>query len=111
MLKPLAIVCALSAIITGSAWAGAVGPDLSQPPVIPPPLQDGESIEPEISIIQEDDRTIEEYRVNGQLYMIKIIPVVGPAYYLMDTDGDGTLEHRRHSLDNPEVPNWILLEW
>lgn len=112
MLKPFAIVCAISAIVTGSAWAGAAaGPDLSEPPVIPPPLQDGESIEPEITIIQQDDRTIEEYRVNGQLYMIKVTPDIGPAYYLMDTDGDGSLETTKHNLANPEVPNWILLEW
>lgn len=111
MLKSFAIVCAASAVFTGSALAGAVGPDLSEPPIIPPPLQDGESIEPEINIIQEEDRTVEEYRVNGQLYMIKVTPIVGPAYYLMDTDGDGTLEHRRNELENPEVPNWILLEW
>lgn len=111
MLKPFAIVCAISAMITGSAWAGAAGPDLTEPPVIPPPLQSGDSIEPEISIIQEDDRTIEEYRVNGQLYMIKITPDIGPAYYLMDTDGDGSLETQRNNLANPEVPNWILLEW
>ena len=105
MLKPFAIVCAISAMITGSAWAGAAGPDLTEPPVLPPPLQDGESIEPEITIIQE------EYRANGQLYMIKITPDIGPSYYLMDTDGDGSLETTKHNLANPEVPNWILLEW
>ena len=70
-----------------------------------------ESIEPEITIIQEEDRTIEEYRANGQLYMIKITPDIGPSYYLMDTDGDGSLETQKHNLANPEVPNWILLEW
>ncbi|WP_292356097.1 MULTISPECIES: DUF2782 domain-containing protein [unclassified Methylophaga] len=111
MLKPFAIVCAISAMFTGSAWAGAAGPDLSEPPVVPPTLQDGESIEPEITIIQEEDRTIEEYRANGQLYMIKITPDIGPSYYLMDTDGDGSLETQKHNLANPEVPNWILLEW
>ncbi|HCC80267.1 MAG TPA: DUF2782 domain-containing protein [Methylophaga sp.] len=78
---------------------------------MPPTLQDGESIEPEITIIQEEDRTIEEYRANGQLYMIKITPDIGPSYYLMDTDGDGSLETQKHNLANPEVPNWILLEW
>ena len=71
----------------------------------------GLGLEPEITIIQEEDRTIEEYRANGQLYMIKITPDIGPSYYLMDTDGDGSLETQKHNLANPEVPNWILLEW
>ena len=84
---------------------------IEQPPELPAPMQSGDSIEPDINIIQQEDRTIEEYRVNGQLYMIKVIPVVGPAYYLMDTDGDGSLETTRNDLDSPPVPNWILLEW
>lgn len=110
MSKHLAIVCAAGLFITGTALADTSY--LEQPPVIPPPLADGESIEPEITIIQQEDRTIEEYRVNGQLYMIKVTPSVGPSYYLMDTDGDGRLETRRHELDSKLlVPNWILFEW
>ena len=34
--------------------------------MIPEPLQSGDSIEPEVNIIQKDDRIIEEYRVQGQ---------------------------------------------
>jgi hypothetical protein len=85
---------------------------LAKPPVIPEPLQSGESIEPEINIIQKEDRTIEEYRVNGQLYMIKVTPTIGKPYYLTDTDGDGSLESTQFELDSGLlIPNWILLEW
>jgi len=79
--------------------------------VIPEPLQSGESMEPDINIIQEDDRTVEEYRMNGQLYMIKVTPSIGKPYYLMDSDGDGSLETKSFELDSGAVPNWILLEW
>jgi hypothetical protein len=92
-----------------NVWAADA--DLAKPPVIPEPLMNGESIEPEINIIQKDDRTIEEYRVNGQLYMIKVTPKIGHPYYFMDTDGDGSLESQQHDLDGMLVPNWILLEW
>ena len=109
MLNKIAIVGALSVLITVAVWANEEL--IEQPPELPAPMQSGDSIEPDINIIQQEDRTIEEYRVNGQLYMIKVIPVVGPAYYLMDTDGDGSLETTRNELDNPPVPNWILLEW
>jgi hypothetical protein len=68
-------------------------------------------MEPDINIIQEDDRTVEEYRMNGQLYMIKVTPSIGKPYYLMDSDGDGSLETKSFELDSGAVPNWILLEW
>ena len=109
MLNKIAIVGALSVLITVAVWANEEL--IEQPPELPAPMQSGDSIEPDINIIQQEDRTIEEYRVNGQLYMIKVIPVVGPAYFLMDTDGDGHLETKRNDLDSPPVPNWILLEW
>ena len=109
MLNKIAIVGALSVLITVAVWANEEL--IEQPPELPAPMQSGDSIEPDINIIQQEDRTIEEYRVNGQLYMIKVIPVVGPAYFLMDTDGDGHLETKRNELDSPPVPNWILLEW
>ncbi|MCX4190760.1 DUF2782 domain-containing protein [Methylophaga sp. OBS3] len=109
MLNKIAIVGALGVLMTVAVWANEELID--QTPELPQRMESGDSIEPEINIIQQDDRTIEEYRVNGQLYMIKVIPIVGPAYYLMDTDGDGNLETTRNELDNPEVPNWILLEW
>lgn len=86
--------------------------DILQPPVIPEPLMDGQSIEPEINIIQKQDRTIQEYRMNGKLYMIKVVPEVGLPYFLMDTDGDGSLDTTQHELDSGLlIPSWILLEW
>lgn len=35
---------------------------------------------------------LEEYRVAGQLRVVKITPVRGPVYYLVDSNGDGTLD-------------------
>ena len=82
----------------------------------PPPMIEGgldeELLEPQVEIIKREDRTIEEYRVNGRLYMVRITPDVGPSYYLIDADGDGTLEQRRHELDeNQALPTWVLFRW
>lgn len=33
--------------------------------------------------------TVHEYRVQGQLRMVKVVPLRGPTYYLMDRNGDG----------------------
>lgn len=112
MFNKIAIVCALALLMTVTVRAQDTESVMEKPPVIPEPLQSGDSIEPEVNIIQKEDRTIEEYRVQGQLYMIKVTPSIGKPYYLTDTDGDGSLETRQFELDSGLlVPNWILLEW
>lgn len=81
-------------------------------PELPDTLEDGEAIGLEILIVEEEDRTVEEYRVGGALYMIKVTPIAGPVYYLVDTDGDGALETTRHELDSGMlIPSWVLLKW
>ena len=81
---------------------------------VPPPtgIGDEDQLEPEVNIIQREDKTIEEYRVNGQLYMIKVTPRNAPPYYLIDSDGDGTMDARRSDLE-PElmIPRWVLFRW
>ena len=101
------IVGAVALLMTANVFAA----DVAKPPVLPEPMMDGESIEPEVNIIQKDDRKIEEYRANGVLYMIKVQPTVGPAYYYIDSDGDGSLETKRHELSGHIVPNWVLFRW
>jgi len=48
--------------------------------------------------------------MNGVLYMVKIIPGLGPPYYLIDGDGDGYLESRHNELE-PSVPQWMIYRW
>jgi hypothetical protein len=51
---------------------------------------------------------VEEYRVGGQLRMVKITPPRGPAYYLYDRDGDGSLDRDR---DDVPATYWKLFQW
>ncbi|MGB8712497.1 MAG: DUF2782 domain-containing protein [Onishia taeanensis] len=74
-----------------------------------PALAQSTDVEPDVIIRQQEDRTIEEYRVNGQLYAIKITPKVGPSYFLIDEDGDGNFA--RQSGDQVAIPSWVLIEW
>ncbi len=85
--------------------------DVPLPPSLPDPVQSGEVLEPEVTIIESDKGTIHEYRANGQVYMIKVQPVVGPPYYLMDTDGDGQMDVRDDRPWSNSVPQWILLRF
>jgi uncharacterized protein DUF2782 len=83
-----------------------------EPPELPMPVQDGEVLEPDITIIRKGKNTIQEFRKNGQLYMVRIIPDVGPAYYMLDTDGDGNMDVRRSDLDKGlNINQWKIFEW
>jgi hypothetical protein len=85
---------------------------IPEPPDLPEAVQSGENMEPDITIIKRGKETIEEYRINGKLYMVKITPSVGPSYYLVDNDGDGNMEARRSQLESGlKVPQWVLFSW
>ncbi|WP_239688623.1 DUF2782 domain-containing protein [Aquitalea magnusonii] len=63
--------------------------------------------EPEVRIIQRGDDKIEEYRLNGQLYMMKVTPAIGFPYYLMDEEGNGSMKQvdpNRRIV----IPQWVL---
>lgn len=84
-------------------------PEVPEPPM---PVKSGETMEPDITIVRKGKKTIQEYRRNGRLYMVKVVPDIGPAYYLRDTDGDGKMDVRSNELDRgAEVNMWNILEW
>lgn len=96
-----------------SAYAAPEGQPLpaTDVPDIPPPVASGEVMEPEVTIVETEKEILYEYRVNGVRYMVKIQPKIGPAYYLVDSDGDGTLDVREDDPHNISLPKWILLSW
>lgn len=110
LLISLGLFFASSALMAGNTNPGGLEP-VPEPPELPDPVESGENIEPQITIIRKEDAVIEEYRVNGFLYKVKVTPAIGPAYFLIDSDGDGQLESRRHELDDVIVPQWVFLTW
>lgn len=80
-------------------------------PLAPPPAFEPEEAppeEPQVTITKESEQTVEEYRINGRLYMIKITPKHGVPYYLVDDRGDGKFA-RQEGLDSGlRVPRWII---
>jgi hypothetical protein len=98
----------------GLTWAQDAGeePDPAAPPPIPPKVP-GEEIEPSVVISEREGERIEEYSLNGRVYMVKITPVKGPPYYYRDEDGDGQLELRESDRAmNPVRPvYWRVKEW
>ncbi|MDP1941374.1 MAG: DUF2782 domain-containing protein [Gallionella sp.] len=81
---------------------------LPRPPAFTPEPEPSGSDESEITIIKQTELTVEEYRSGGRLYMIKVIPKIGPPYYLVDDRGDGKFA-RQESLDSGlRPPQWII---
>jgi hypothetical protein len=78
----------------------------------PPPevVRSGEPLEPPVTIVRPAP-TVQDFQRGGRPFMIKVTPTKGPAYYLIDQDGDGRLETRADSLNDPLVPNWIIFSW
>jgi len=77
----------------------------------PPPVYQGEAMEPEVTIIDTGQERIYEYRVRDQLYMVKVQPRVGPPYYFLDTTGDGRLDTRKDRVWDNALPQWVLFSW
>jgi hypothetical protein len=64
---------------------------------------------PDVVVIAEKDRMVYEFRQNGQLRMIRVVPSFGKPYYLVPKDptqAGGDLR-RVESL----VPSWVLWEF
>jgi len=107
----------LAAAFAGTALAAAQdGPEsgtyLEPPGLFPLPYRGGEvAMEPEVTIIETGQECIYEYRVRGQLYMVKVQPQIGPPYYLLDTTGDGELDTRKDRVWSNTVPQWVLFSW
>ncbi|MXY57780.1 MAG: DUF2782 domain-containing protein [Gammaproteobacteria bacterium] len=93
---------------TGTAPADKEAPGVR--PTRPPPAPSLEEARgPDVTLIAGEERTVYEYRQNGKLRMIKVVPKVGKPYYLAPRDpttGFGDLEEA-----DTLVPRWVLIEF
>ena len=83
------------------------------PPELSDPIQSGQAIEPEVTIIRKEDQLIEEYRINGSLYMVKSYAINRASILPSSTRMvDGKLESRTSRLGSESTaPQWILFQW
>ncbi|MCB5191132.1 DUF2782 domain-containing protein [Methylobacillus arboreus] len=84
---------------------------LPEPP--PPPAgMEGEAPEPEVTITKKGEDTIEEYRINGELYMMKVTPRVGAPYYLTKDDANAGWARSEGDVAAPmSIPKWVLFRF
>lgn len=109
------LAASLAASLAFPAWAE----DKAKPQPVeapPPPAINkqaaDEELEPQVTIVQKKDMVVEEYRIAGRLFKIKVIPKVGPPYYLVDERGDGQFTR----MDGPDganlrPPSWVLFRF
>ncbi|MGE8249585.1 MAG: DUF2782 domain-containing protein [Stenotrophomonas bentonitica] len=58
--------------------------------------------------VQDNGDTIEEYRVGGQLRMVKVTPSRGAPFYMYDQNGDGRMDSDK---DGVSPVYWKLYSW
>ena len=67
---------------------------------------------PDVTLKEHENRTVQEYRINGRLYKVRITPSLGAPYYLVDQDGSGDLSwHSGSGPGTTRVPQWVLMRW
>lgn len=98
--------------VAGAAYAADAPPSefkqLPPPPVLESNVADAD-LEPQVTITEKKDVVIEEFRVGGKLFKIKVTPKIGKPYYLVDERGDGQFSR----MDGPDAsslrpPQWVI---
>jgi hypothetical protein len=109
MRRSLLIFATLLALPAAAQQAADLQP-LPEPPPPPPGMVDVDpALEPQVTITKRGADQVEEYRVNGKLYMLKVTPPHGVSYYLIDERGDGSMT-RQENVDGRRlsVPMWVI---
>ena len=80
------------------------------PPVISEDFAEQDNFKADVTIRKGKEKVIEEYRVNGELYMVRIIPKIGKPYLIRYPEGANGRVIRRE-LSDIDTPFWTLFEW
>ena len=100
----------LFAILALSVAAQTRPPKLEpipEPPPPPPGLQN-EALEPQVTIVKRGEDKVEEFRISGKLYMMKVTPSHGVPYYLLDHSGEGQWVRQDSKDAGLRVPMWVI---
>lgn len=110
---PRLLLAALLAVFAQLAVAQNRPSNLQPLPEAPPPppgMVDDSALEPQVTIRKRGEDKVEEYRVNGKLYMVKVTPPHGVPYYLVDQRGDGGFVRQELIGSDKQlaVPMWVI---
>ena len=126
LLRVLFSILFAAALSAPARAAPELQPVPDAPPVIesgPPKVIEAEPVAEEAPVDEDlestviitegaDGQQVQEYRIRGRLYMVKVTPKNGAPYYLIDKDGDGLFDSRLSDLNERlTVPKWVIAEW
>lgn len=83
---------------------------LPEPPPPPPGMQ-SDADEPQVTITRKGEDQVEEFRIKGKLYMVKVTPPHGVPYYLVDQNGEGNFIRQDGPGRPVAVPMWVIKRW
>jgi len=112
---------ACAAIMTIGLCANALADTVPPPPKLEPIEEPRASVadnsspavkpESEVTVKKHGEDRVEEFRLKGRLYMIKVYPSIGLPYTLVDDHGDGVFNR----YDPRGIPSknaqWNVLSW
>ena len=84
---------------------------IPEPPPPPPGMELDPALEPQVTIQRRGTDTVEEFRLNGRLYMIKVTPAHGRPYYLIDNVGRGDFTRQDSYDTGTRPPMWVIHQW
>ena len=96
------------------ALAADIPPNLEPLPEVPPPpagIEDDAPGQPDITITKKGEDKVEEYRINGELYMMKVTPPHGTPYFLMKEDQDSGWSRMDGPTQPLIIPKWVLFRF
>ncbi|NOY67832.1 MAG: DUF2782 domain-containing protein [Gammaproteobacteria bacterium] len=97
-------------LMSSGLYAATPSAEVPPPPVIPDEFEEQSNIKADVTIRKGKNKVIEEYRINGALYMVRIIPTIGKPYYLKFPEGENG-PAIRSELESIQTPFWKLFEW
>jgi len=111
----LALLCSSFCMLALAQQPRALEPLPDVPPPPRPsaaPPTSSSSNEPQVTIRQENGNRVEEFRMRGRLYAVRITPPVGRPYIMVDRTGKGTMS-RMDDVTGGGIspPQWTLFEF
>ena len=100
----------LAAVISFTAAAEPSRAEVPRPPEMSSKPYNDE-LEPTVTIKTEGDREVEEYRVRGRLFAMRVKVKGAPPYWLIDMDGSGRMVPGQGIGPTISVPKWVITEF
>ncbi|MDH5535633.1 MAG: DUF2782 domain-containing protein [Betaproteobacteria bacterium] len=107
----IALLLALALPVAAQNQSKPEAKPLPPPPPPPPGYELDPAFEPQVTILKRGTDTVEEYRIGGKLYMIKVTPPHGKPYYLIDERGDGRFSRQESFDTGTRPPMWVIKEF